>query len=191
MGVIKCYNLKPGGDKILVTRQNRKGESSRHKGQSRPDSDGDPYIYTEHFSSLTSVCKNQFHFNSKEALFVKWFWFNVEINQRQKVLKSWVLKRLMGSRAPRPDVAHENQSVPVLMIVVVETRCLETWTFLKSSRLSEYVQLYVDFLLNKSIQKQFAAFYRGFHSVCSSDALMVSPVHVRVLSHISTYFCTH
>lgn len=33
MGVIKCYNLKPGGDKILVTRQNRKGESSSHKGE--------------------------------------------------------------------------------------------------------------------------------------------------------------
>lgn len=32
MGVIKCYNLKPGGDKILVTRQNRKGESSMHTG---------------------------------------------------------------------------------------------------------------------------------------------------------------
>lgn len=39
---------------------------------------------------------------------------------------------------------------------------------------TEYVQLYVDFLLNKSIYKQFAAFYHGFHSVCASDALMVS-----------------
>lgn len=39
---------------------------------------------------------------------------------------------------------------------------------------AEYVQLYVDFLLNKSIYKQFAAFYHGFHSVCASDALMVS-----------------
>lgn len=38
----------------------------------------------------------------------------------------------------------------------------------------EYVQLYVDFLLNKSIYRQFAAFYHGFHSVCASDALMVS-----------------
>ncbi|XP_013916108.1 PREDICTED: probable E3 ubiquitin-protein ligase HECTD2 [Thamnophis sirtalis] len=36
----------------------------------------------------------------------------------------------------------------------------------------EYVQLYVDFLLNKSIYKQFAAFYYGFHSVCASYALM-------------------
>ncbi|GAB5578606.1 probable E3 ubiquitin-protein ligase HECTD2 isoform X1 [Prionailurus iriomotensis] len=36
----------------------------------------------------------------------------------------------------------------------------------------EYVQLYVDFLLNKSIYKQFAAFYYGFHSVCASNALM-------------------
>lgn len=37
----------------------------------------------------------------------------------------------------------------------------------------EYVQLYVDFLLNKSIYKQFAAFYYGFHSVCASYALLV------------------
>ncbi|KAJ4921946.1 hypothetical protein JOQ06_021717 [Pogonophryne albipinna] len=43
----------------------------------------------------------------------------------------------------------------------------------------EYVQLYVDFLLNKSIYKQFAAFFHGFHSVCASDALMVrSPLLV-------------
>ncbi|XP_076981572.1 putative E3 ubiquitin-protein ligase HECTD2 isoform X3 [Tamandua tetradactyla] len=37
----------------------------------------------------------------------------------------------------------------------------------------EYVQLYIDFLLNKSIYKQFAAFYYGFHSVCASNALML------------------
>ena len=40
---------------------------------------------------------------------------------------------------------------------------------------SEYVQLYVDYLLNKSIQSQFQAFYHGFHSVCASNALIVSP----------------
>eukprot|EP00064_Thunnus_orientalis_P021872 superscaffoldBa00006931_g22042 len=45
----------------------------------------------------------------------------------------------------------------------------------------EYVQLYVDLLLNKSIYKQFAAFYHGFHSVCASDALMVSLQCVCVL----------
>lgn len=28
MGVVKSYNLKPGGDKISVTKQNRKGEST-------------------------------------------------------------------------------------------------------------------------------------------------------------------
>ncbi|KAM9809459.1 putative E3 ubiquitin-protein ligase HECTD2 isoform 2-T2 [Syngnathus typhle] len=46
----------------------------------------------------------------------------------------------------------------------------------------EYVQLYVDFLLNKSISKQFAAFYHGFHSVCASDALMLlRPEEVEML----------
>ncbi|TMS04831.1 putative E3 ubiquitin-protein ligase HECTD2 [Larimichthys crocea] len=34
----------------------------------------------------------------------------------------------------------------------------------------EYVQLYVDFLLNKSISKQFAAFYHGFHSPNNDEA---------------------
>jgi E3 ubiquitin-protein ligase HECTD2 len=37
----------------------------------------------------------------------------------------------------------------------------------------EYVSLYVDFLLNKLIYKQFAAFYHGFHSVCASNAVIV------------------
>ncbi|KAM6956864.1 putative E3 ubiquitin-protein ligase HECTD2 [Aplochiton taeniatus] len=46
----------------------------------------------------------------------------------------------------------------------------------------EYVLLYVDFLLNKSIHKQFAAFYHGFHSVCASDALMLlRPEEVEML----------
>ncbi|XP_033934552.1 probable E3 ubiquitin-protein ligase HECTD2 [Pseudochaenichthys georgianus] len=46
----------------------------------------------------------------------------------------------------------------------------------------EYVQLYVDFLLNKSIYKQFAAFFHGFHSVCASDALMLlRPEEVEML----------
>ncbi|KAJ8365676.1 hypothetical protein SKAU_G00145070 [Synaphobranchus kaupii] len=46
----------------------------------------------------------------------------------------------------------------------------------------EYVQLYVDFLLNKSIYKQFAAFYYGFHSVCASNALMLlRPEEVEIL----------
>lgn len=62
--------------------------------------------------------------------------------------------------------------------------------------LPEYVQLYVDFLLNKSICKQFAAFYHGFHSVCASDALMVSWVihshFVRVMrnSHFTQFTLT-
>uniref|UniRef100_A0A8C8BZX7 HECT-type E3 ubiquitin transferase n=1 Tax=Oncorhynchus tshawytscha TaxID=74940 RepID=A0A8C8BZX7_ONCTS len=46
----------------------------------------------------------------------------------------------------------------------------------------EYVQLYVDFLLNKSIYRQFAAFFYGFHSVCASDALLLlRPEEVEIL----------
>ncbi|XP_056325528.1 probable E3 ubiquitin-protein ligase HECTD2 isoform X2 [Danio aesculapii] len=46
----------------------------------------------------------------------------------------------------------------------------------------EYVQLYIDFLLNKSIYRQFAAFYNGFHSVCASNALMLlRPEEVEIL----------
>ncbi|KAF5894153.1 putative E3 ubiquitin-protein ligase HECTD2, partial [Clarias magur] len=46
----------------------------------------------------------------------------------------------------------------------------------------EYVQLYIDFLLNKLIYRQFAAFYHGFHSVCASNALMLlRPEEVEIL----------
>uniref|UniRef100_A0A4W4G525 HECT-type E3 ubiquitin transferase n=1 Tax=Electrophorus electricus TaxID=8005 RepID=A0A4W4G525_ELEEL len=46
----------------------------------------------------------------------------------------------------------------------------------------EYVQLYIDFLLNKSIYRQFASFYHGFHSVCASNALMLlRPEEVEIL----------
>lgn len=38
----------------------------------------------------------------------------------------------------------------------------------------EYVQLYLDWILNAAIYEQFRAFYLGFHSVCASNALIVS-----------------
>lgn len=38
----------------------------------------------------------------------------------------------------------------------------------------EYVDSYVDFLLNRSIYRQFRAFYLGFHSVCASNAMIVT-----------------
>ncbi|XP_052102432.1 probable E3 ubiquitin-protein ligase HECTD2 isoform X1 [Mytilus californianus] len=46
----------------------------------------------------------------------------------------------------------------------------------------EYVQLYVDWVLNRSIYPQFQAFYHGFHSVCASNALiMLRPQEVEML----------
>ena len=38
----------------------------------------------------------------------------------------------------------------------------------------EFVSLYTDFLLNKSVYNQFASFFYGFHRVCTSNALQVS-----------------
>jgi hypothetical protein len=38
----------------------------------------------------------------------------------------------------------------------------------------EYVALYLDWVLNAAIYRQFRAFYLGFHSVCASNALIVS-----------------
>lgn len=38
----------------------------------------------------------------------------------------------------------------------------------------EFVQLYVDWVLNHAIYKQFRAFYYGFQGVCASNALVVS-----------------
>ncbi|KAF6035865.1 HECTD2 [Bugula neritina] len=45
-----------------------------------------------------------------------------------------------------------------------------------------YVDLYLDWILNKSIYLVFRAFYHGFHSVCASNALLtLKPVEVEVL----------
>lgn len=38
----------------------------------------------------------------------------------------------------------------------------------------EYVNLYLNWVLNVAIYEQFRAFYFGFHSVCASNALIVS-----------------
>lgn len=37
----------------------------------------------------------------------------------------------------------------------------------------KYVDLYLEWILNKSIYQAFRAFYHGFHSVCASNALLV------------------
>ena len=39
--------------------------------------------------------------------------------------------------------------------------------------LQEFVDLYTDFILNKSIEKQFRAFKRGFHMVVNESPLRV------------------
>ncbi|XP_015792141.1 probable E3 ubiquitin-protein ligase HECTD2 [Tetranychus urticae] len=46
----------------------------------------------------------------------------------------------------------------------------------------EYVQLYMDLILNKAIYQPFEAFYLGFHSVCTSNTiLLLRPEEVEVL----------
>ncbi|KAL1122994.1 hypothetical protein AAG570_003318 [Ranatra chinensis] len=46
----------------------------------------------------------------------------------------------------------------------------------------EYVDLYLDWILNTAIYEQFRAFYLGFHSVCASNALiMLRPEEVEML----------
>ncbi|XP_021361218.1 probable E3 ubiquitin-protein ligase HECTD2 isoform X1 [Mizuhopecten yessoensis] len=51
----------------------------------------------------------------------------------------------------------------------------------KSNR-AEYIQLYMDWIVNKGIYPQFKAFYHGFHSVCASNALiMLRPQEVEML----------
>ncbi|KAI5707004.1 hypothetical protein M8J76_014059 [Diaphorina citri] len=46
----------------------------------------------------------------------------------------------------------------------------------------EYVDLYLNWILNKSIYSRFKAFYLGFHSVCASNALiMLRPEEVEML----------
>ncbi|CAN7951426.1 unnamed protein product, partial [Ixodes pacificus] len=51
-----------------------------------------------------------------------------------------------------------------------------------SENRNEYVELYVDLVLNKAIAQPFKAFYLGFHSVCASNALiMLRPEEVEML----------
>lgn len=41
----------------------------------------------------------------------------------------------------------------------------------------EFVDLYVDWYLNKSIEQQFAPFYRGFYKVISKESIRVASFH--------------
>ena len=40
-----------------------------------------------------------------------------------------------------------------------------------SDNRAEYVALYVDYVLNKSVSRQYAAFHHGFHQVCNHEGL--------------------
>ncbi|CAI9733271.1 probable E3 ubiquitin-protein ligase HECTD2 [Octopus vulgaris] len=71
-----------------------------------------------------------------------------------------------------------------------ELGCLKTYTLkpngenipVTNSNRHSYVQLYVDWILNKSVYKVFKEFYFGFHSVCASNALiMLRPEEVEML----------
>ena len=43
-----------------------------------------------------------------------------------------------------------------------------------------YVELYLNWILNASIYEKFRAFYLGFHSVCASNALIVSQILINI-----------
>lgn len=54
--------------------------------------------------------------------------------------------------------------------------------FVMKNNREDYVQLYVDWVLNRSIYEMFKEFYHGFHSVCASNALiMLRPEEVEML----------
>ena len=57
-----------------------------------------------------------------------------------------------------------------------------------NSSFTEFVELYVDYLLNTSIYAQFSSFYYGFHSVCASNALTVSNSSY-VFDHVIVCVC--
>ena len=44
---------------------------------------------------------------------------------------------------------------------------------------AEYVKLYVDWVLNTSIEKQFRPFYKGFRKVVTGEAIKVSFIQLR------------
>lgn len=56
-----------------------------------------------------------------------------------------------------------------------------------NSNRDEYVNLYLDWVLNTAIYDQFRAFYLGFHSVCASNALIVSNFHGWILKKCKNY----
>lgn len=49
--------------------------------------------------------------------------------------------------------------------------CWSTKNFLGAVSLQEFVNLYADYILNKSVEKQFKAFRRGFHMVTNESPL--------------------
>ena len=50
------------------------------------------------------------------------------------------------------------------------------------SNRQEYLELYIDYLVNKSIERIFHAFYRGFKKVCAGDPLkMCRPLELELM----------
>lgn len=45
--------------------------------------------------------------------------------------------------------------------------------FVTNENRAEFVKLYLNWLLNTTINERFRAFYLGFHSVCASNALIM------------------
>ena len=49
------------------------------------------------------------------------------------------------------------------------------WCFFPVSRV-QYVDVYIDYYLNKSVEKQFEAFAQGFHRVCGGKVMVGASV---------------
>ena len=45
--------------------------------------------------------------------------------------------------------------------------------FVTNDNRNEFIKLYLNWLLNTTINERFRAFYLGFHSVCASNALIM------------------
>ena len=56
-------------------------------------------------------------------------------------------------------------------MIVTELKANGTNIAVTKENRQEYCDLYVDFLLNKSVEKQFSHFAQGFHRVCGGKML--------------------
>lgn len=92
--------------------------------------------------------------------------FDLTFEVTREIFDTWETVSLKDNGA-NIHVNQANKCVSLLVIQFLTTLCIR----------KEFVDLYIDYVLNKSVEKQYTEFFKGFMKVCHDSVLFLFQAH--------------